>query len=312
MGVKNPVARDVVSPKYRMRVVPNKGRGRGSYQRKERTERDSRSNMGFNGKGETLYVLSLLLFLGGIMGRFSVFLMGLLFSVFAFAGEFSEVCPKFFVGGVQPSVSVMTNGSFVELCNKEFATLYSTESKSPVFSVEVITPESVSCAAGKVRVNKFAPDSRLVERAELSDFKGSSIYDRGHLVPLGDMCSNVARAESFLLSNMGAQYFSLNRGEWARIESEVRAGVVSTGLTAHVYTGLHYKDGFEGAIRLGKGVRVPSHYWKLVYFEATGKVKIYWRENCDPSLALDSRDDMTYSELVRITGVHILPDRVIP
>lgn len=231
-----------------------------------------------------------------------------LFGVFSFAGDFEGVCPQFFVGGVSPVVKV-SRGKLVELCNSGYATLHSGESRSPVFSAEFLTPEVVVCAAGASRVNKFAADTRLPvgERGELVDFKGSTIWDRGHVAPVGDMCGVKAREESFLLSNMGAQYFSLNRGEWARIEAEVRAGVVSSGHSVYVITGLHYEDGVEDSLKLGAGVAVPTHFYKVVFDPHTKEKKVYWSENVAPNVAVDSRGDMTYEELVTRVGIDFFP-----
>ena len=76
-----------------------------------------------------------------------------------------------------------------------------------------------------LRTNNFKPDPHLAN-AELpatsNDYKYSG-YDRGHLVPAGDMKVNLkAMNESFYMTNMAPQLPSFNRGVWKKLENQVR------------------------------------------------------------------------------------------
>ena len=82
------------------------------------------------------------------------------------------------------------------------------------------------------RANNFRKDDKISSNSSsLHDYKGSG-YDRGHLVPAGDMSfSSTAMSESFLMSNMSPQYPSFNRGVWKKLESLVR----KWGTTKSIY-----------------------------------------------------------------------------
>lgn len=73
------------------------------------------------------------------------------------------------------------------------------------------------------RTDKFIPDlSVKTGTANDTDYRGSG-YDRGHLVPAGDMAwSSTASRESFYYCNISPQVPSFNRGIWKKLEGLVR------------------------------------------------------------------------------------------
>jgi len=115
------------------------------------------------------------------------------------------------------------------------------------------------------RKDDFRPDPDLKkgERAELQDYLNSG-YDRGHLVPAGDMSrSEVTMSESFLLSNMAPQigpYF--NRGIWKDLEAKVRKWA-KLKRNIYVFTGPLYLEGNAKCIGANRIV-VPSHFYKII------------------------------------------------
>jgi endonuclease G, mitochondrial len=112
-------------------------------------------------------------------------------------------------------------------------------------------------------VNSFHPDDRLTpsERAELADYARSG-YDRGHIVPSGDMFDPKSQHESFSLANMIPQESSINRGVWERIESGVRRMVKSRG-ELYAVTGPLFQGG--ELKRIGGRVIVPTATFKAIY-----------------------------------------------
>ena len=98
--------------------------------------------------------------------------------------------------------------------------------------------------------------------SELSDYKGSG-YDRGHLVPTGDMkYSDESMRESFFMSNISPQNPDFNRGIWRKLEQLVR----DWGREGEIFitTGgvLLYEN--LGSIGSNK-VTIPSKFYKIVY-----------------------------------------------
>jgi endonuclease G len=112
------------------------------------------------------------------------------------------------------------------------------------------------------RSNDFRADPRLdVATATNKDFYKSG-YDKGHMLPAGDMVfSDQAMSETFYLSNMCPQKPSFNRGIWRVLEDQVRSWAVSER-EIYVVTGpiLH---GNSRKMR-GTTVTVPDYFYKVV------------------------------------------------
>lgn len=79
------------------------------------------------------------------------------------------------------------------------------------------------CTGTEDRSSKFYTDS-LVKTGSATDqdYAGSG-FDRGHLVPAGDMAyDKLTMKESFYYSNMSPQLPNFNRGIWKKLETQVR------------------------------------------------------------------------------------------
>ncbi len=189
-----------------------------------------------------------------------------------------------------------------ELCYEAFAILHSGTNKTPVFVAERLTRASIE-GANEKRTNKFFADARLPrsERAELSDYKGSG-YARGHMAPAGDMSDPTAMAQSFSLANMVPQNPTQNSGAWSKIEQDTRRYVLRAKGNVFVITGPVFGPDSQtiGANR----VRVPTHLFKLVYDESTGKAWAHWQSNSEDARA---GRPISYGELTQRIGMELLP-----
>lgn len=78
-------------------------------------------------------------------------------------------------------------------------------------------------AAGTLpRKNEFFQDEQVEGCASLEDYKFSG-YDRGHMVPAGDMkWDEIAMSDCFSLANMVPQSSALNSGAWNKLETKIR------------------------------------------------------------------------------------------
>lgn len=190
----------------------------------------------------------------------------------------APACPALFADGRAP---VLTNPKLsdraVPLCFDAFAVLHSGVSRTPLYAAERLTRRSVSAARRVERADAFHDEDRLPEddRASLSDYVRSG-YDRGHLVPAGDMPSAVAQAESFSLANIVPQNRALNRGLWAAIEESVRRLATERG-EIFVVTGPIFEGRSVGAIK-GR-VLVPTQLFKAIYDPRTGEAGAYLAPN---------------------------------
>ena len=113
------------------------------------------------------------------------------------------------------------------------------------------------------RNNSFKPDPLVVTgSADLDDYKGSG-FDRGHLLPAGDMkFESKAMSDTFYLSNISPQPANFNRGLWASLENLVRAWALKYK-KIWIVTGpvLH-----SGLPVIGKKnlVSVPDEFYKVI------------------------------------------------
>lgn len=138
---------------------------------------------------------------------------------------------------------------------------YNEEHEQPNWVYYLLTKASIKGSAK--RKDDFRTDPDITTKsATLSDYKKSG-YDRGHLCPAADMKLNKeAMSETFYLSNMSPQLPGFNRGEWKRLEAQVREWAVEED-SLLVVTGPIFKDNIE---QIGKEeVTVPGYYYKVIY-----------------------------------------------
>lgn len=130
--------------------------------------------------------------------------------------------------------------------------------------------DSVLILGDVERTNSFRPDP-LVETgsAQHEDYRGSG-YDRGHLAPAADMrASTTSMKESFYYSNMSPQLPSFNRGEWKKLESQIRDWALISG-ELFVVTGPICMDTLH-SIGANK-VAIPTHFYKTAYSKKHAKM----------------------------------------
>lgn len=95
-----------------------------------------------------------------------------------------------------------------------------------------------------------------------NDYRGSG-FDRGHLVPAGDMKHTLeAMSDTFYFSNMTPQPSSFNRGIWSRLENLMRSWGLRYG-KIWIVTGPVLKDNLR-AIGNRNQVSVPEEYFKVI------------------------------------------------
>lgn len=214
------------------------------------------------------------------------------------AGSFNECLDEFPRGHHAPLNSVPKEWLPLPLCFKDFAVLYSGKTKTPLVVVERLNRSRLESAQGQQRSESFFEDGRLAGamRAQLADYAGSG-YDRGHMAPAANMPDQVAMIQSFVLTNIVPQDPFNNREIWSKIESDTRKYVRRAAGNVFVYTG----PIFRGQVKtVGAGrVWVPSHLFKLVYDESTGRA---WAHILENSASAQIGKPVSYAEFVRMTG----------
>jgi endonuclease G len=98
---------------------------------------------------------------------------------------------------------------------------YNEESEQPYWVAYSLKPANLESRFG--RRNIFREDTMVKSGTATNRDYSRSGYDRGHLVPAGDMSfDSIALEESFYYSNISPQLAGFNRGVWKRLEDYTR------------------------------------------------------------------------------------------
>ena len=93
-----------------------------------------------------------------------------------------------------------------------------------------------------------------------------------------------------------------NSGPWAKIEKDTRHYVARAKGDVFVITGPVFAP--SGPTIGANQVAVPTHIFKLVYDESTGRAWAHWQQNADDARA---GPPISYSELKKRVGMELLP-----
>ncbi len=153
-----------------------------------------------------------------------------------------------------------TTGEIIK--HKYYAMSYSEKHEQPEWVAYELTKESIRKPNVR-RSGNFRPDPRVNKAsASKADYKRSG-YDRGHLVPAGDMAFNKqAMSETFYMSNMSPQIHNFNSGIWRQLEESVRDWAWDN---KHLYvvSGPVLTRGILDQIG-PNDVSVPEEYYKVI------------------------------------------------
>ena len=146
--------------------------------------------------------------------------------------------------------------------------------------------------------------------ARLEDYRHSG-FDRGHLVPAGDMkWSAKAMSETFLLSNITPQNHAFNEGIWADLENQVRDWAVEDSIL-FVVTGPVLKGNMN---KIGPdGVSVPRAFYKVILTVCPTVKAIGFIIPNEPGKQSFWRYAISVQEVEKETGLdfyHMLPDNI--
>jgi endonuclease G len=132
-------------------------------------------------------------------------------------------------------------------------------------------PEWTIYFSTKERITQYSPfsikgldlkkDPKVPTVVEDIHFYNNS-YDKGHLVPAGDMSFDYdALKQSFYSANLTPMIDKLNRGVWKKAESLVRKWTVQYD-SLIIISGCVFKD--ENYLLLPTGLAIPGFYYKIV------------------------------------------------
>ena len=201
------------------------------------------------------------------------------YSVFAFGNSQYHQCP---------------DGEFVQ--HQYFKLCYSEIHEQAYWVAHDLTPENIS--GTQSRTNNFRSDPKVsTESAGASDYRGSG-FDRGHLVPAGDMKQNyISMSETFFMSNMSPQDPGFNRGIWRVLEEKIRTWVGQDRIV--VVTGPILYQGLPQM----NSISIPDAYFKLLFNVSKNKMIAFVLPN--KKSQADLRNFATsVDEVERLTGIN--------
>jgi endonuclease G len=214
----------------------------------------------------------------------------------------SRSCPENFAEGAPPEfINQKLAARTTSLCFDGYAAMHSGISRTPLWSAEHLTASRVSDARGMKRQNKFHAEERLSsrDRAELHDYARSG-FDRGHMVPSGDMPTATSQYDSFSLANIIPQDPNNNQNLWVGIEESMRRLASSHG-ELYVITGPIFEGG--SVQRLNGRVLVPTYVFKAIYDPTTQEAGAYIARNARGS----KYETVSIAELEQRAGINFFP-----
>lgn len=212
-------------------------------------------------------------------------------------------CKNLFYKGYAPiTMNKKLSKDSTDVCYSGFAINYSGVSKTAIWSAEYITPEHLAKAKSIKREDNFHEDPRIpnAKRALLSDYRGSG-YDRGHLAPSGNRADKLEQNQSFALSNIVPQAPKANQENWRHIEESVRTMVTKNREPVYIITGPLFLS--SKLVKLGSGVLVPTHTYKVVFYPNRQVIGAYVTVNDN----IAKTDVVSVAQLQQVSGLIFFP-----
>ena len=173
-------------------------------------------------------------------------------------------------------------------------------SKSKLYPVMVEwweTKAKVGCPNPLPRKDAFQPDPQDMQLTDIkADYVGSG-FDRGHMSPAAsNQCQTAdVQIECFYMSNMAAQYHSLNAGDWKSLETATREWAIKDN-SIHIWAG-----NIGELKRIGR-VAVPKMCWKVVHDLKTKEWFFFLFDNvADKPTGLKSHEVLR-EDIEKLTG----------
>lgn len=202
-------------------------------------------------------------------------------------------------------IPTLKNGNREQVIKHEGYTVsYNADFKIPNWGAYVLTKERVENAKVK-RHNKFIPDPEAKGATALNEDYSRTGYDRGHMVPAGDMkWSEKSMRETFYFSNICPQDRGLNSGIWNDLEMTVRVWAKEKHLIYVVCGPVIEKD----LKRLGGNrVGVPRMFYKVVCDPEKGQAIGFLFENREYKQTSPRELAVSVDRVEAVTGIDFFP-----
>jgi endonuclease G len=190
------------------------------------------------------------------------------------------------------------------LKHTNYTSHFSISKRYPVIVEYYLTKAMVTCPVPLKRKDAFKPDPLLPAATNtLKDYVGSGT-DRGHMMPAANnLCqSQIIQDECFYMSNMAAQYHTLNAGDWKAVETMERKLAAENG-------DLKIWTGNIGELKKIGTVSVPAKCWKVIYVKSTKKWLAYLFDNNTSTANKDGivNNAVDKEVITLMTGIKFVP-----
>lgn len=184
-------------------------------------------------------------------------------------------------------------GKSALFCYKKYAVQYNANTKTPIWESHVLRKKDFKGAEYVERTNDFREDKDIQGKPFSSSPQEytRSGYDRGHLAPAADFSYNKdIMSESFYMTNIAPQAPQHNRQIWSRLEQAVRKLAkhpkidelyVTTGVAYYRDKGIGWGDENGSLGTIGRGILVPTYFYKIIIEPKTGQSAAYLIPNAN-------------------------------
>lgn len=151
----------------------------------------------------------------------------------------------------------------------------------------------------------YRQDQRIPDSPTPNDYKRSG-YDRGHLVPAGDMSfSELAIKSTFLMTNITPQKPELNRCAWLRLENSIR-NWCQLNSNLKIKTGTLFLNEEQPKL-IKQKIPIPDAFYKAVYCPIRNNAIAFIMPNGTANKTLPNYQ-VSLKYLEKITGTKIFPE----
>ncbi|MCB9092947.1 MAG: DNA/RNA non-specific endonuclease [Halobacteriovoraceae bacterium] len=216
---------------------------------------------------------------------------------------FLTACINFSLFAFTPPI--FSQGEIVE--HHYYTLSYSEEHEQAEWVAYHLTPDFI--LGSFKREDDFRMDPLVsTDSASPNDYRNSG-FDKGHLVPAGDMKLNaLSMSETFFMSNISPQEPKFNQGLWRLLEEEVRQWVVDKSCDCYVITGSFLNEYLEKIP--GTGISIPNYFYKIVLKLEADEFEVL--AFLMPNTNLDGHDLNDYAvsvdEIEELTGLDFFTD----
>lgn len=191
------------------------------------------------------------------------------------APEPFDDCRVLFPGGSVPDARSDTVTDLCKTIGSQpiFAVRFDTSRKIPNWTAHSLSPAQkamIDDNAGQMSRPKFKPGPGVPrdQQAKNSSYTNSG-YQRGHMVPAGDMSWNAAAYKAtFTFTNAAPQLGKLNNGTWRGLEDRFRNLVAAKDVPMWVISGSYGSVGTIGAPP--NSAEVPRCFYKIIIASENG------------------------------------------